>query len=66
MADYLHGLGGTEAEVAPGYAVTLGLTAASRYHWMRTRGVEVPEGFVDFVLGQLSRTSVQLSGCGAD
>ncbi|HEX6682177.1 MAG TPA: hypothetical protein VF062_05255 [Candidatus Limnocylindrales bacterium] len=57
LDDYLRGLGGTEAEVAPGYAVTLGLTAASRYHWMRTRGVRVPDGYVDFVLGQLDRAA---------
>jgi len=62
--DYLQGLDGAIEDVAPGYAVTLGLTAASRFHWMRTRGVEVPPGYVDFVLGQLSRASIRRSGCG--
>jgi hypothetical protein len=54
LTDYLRGLDASMGEVAPGYAVTLGLTAASRFHWMRTRGVEVPDGFVEFVLGQLT------------
>ena len=53
LADYLRGLDGASGDVVPGYAVTLGLTAASRFHWMRTRGVEVPDGYVEFVLGQL-------------
>jgi len=59
LDDYLLGLDGVrEEEVMPGYAVTLGLTAASRFHWMRTRSVEVPAGYVEFVLGQLSRASL--------
>ena len=65
LSNYLRGLGGAMEDVVPGYAVTLGLTAASRFHWMRTRSVDVPEGYVDFVLGQLGRASIRRSGCGA-
>jgi len=65
FSNYLRGLGGAMEDVVRGYAVTLGLTAASRFHWMRTRGVDVPEGYVDFVLGQLGRASIRRSGCGA-
>jgi Phosphotransferase enzyme family len=47
---YLAGLGGRfdPGLVRLGYQVTLALTAASRVHWMLTRGMPVPPGYVDF------------------
>jgi hypothetical protein len=53
VPDYLSGLDGRfEPEaVLAGYGATLALTGASRTHWMLSRGVPVPPGYVDFVLG---------------
>jgi Phosphotransferase enzyme family len=54
IADYLVGLDGRFATrlVRVGYATTLALTAASRVHWMLSRGVPVPDGYVEFVFDQ--------------
>lgn len=54
VADYLIGLEDRfDAEVIRvGYATTVALTAASRVHWMLSRGVPVPRGYVDFVVDQ--------------
>lgn len=55
LGDHLAGLGGRfdEAVVRVGYGVTAGLTGASRMHWMRAKGVPVPDGYQEFVLGLL-------------
>ncbi len=52
--DYLTGAAGAFAPslVRIGYRVTLALTAASRAHWMSSRGMTVPPDLVDFVLDQ--------------
>jgi hypothetical protein len=52
VPDYLAGLGSRfDAElVRLGYRTTAALTGASRVHWMMSRGVPVPDGYVDFVL----------------
>jgi hypothetical protein len=57
VADYLAGLEGRFDPVAVrlGYGTTLALTGASRVHWMRSRGVPVPQGYEDFVLDQAAR-----------
>jgi phosphotransferase family enzyme len=51
LGDYLGGLGeGFAARaVAFGYRATLVLVGASRVHWMVSRGVPVPDGYVDFL-----------------
>lgn len=48
---YLDGLDGafTEREVGLAYRATLVLSGASRVHWMLSAGIEVPDGYVDFV-----------------
>lgn len=50
--DYMAGAGSRldPAAVRLGYRSTLALTAASRVHWMRSRGVPVPAGYEEFVL----------------
>jgi hypothetical protein len=57
FAAYLDGLGGAfdPALVRRGYQVTLALTAASRMHWMLSRGIPVPAGFRSFVLSETHR-----------
>jgi hypothetical protein len=54
VADYLAGLEGRfdPAAVRVGYRTTVALTGASRTHWMLSRGVPVPDGYVDFVIDQ--------------
>lgn len=49
---YLAGLAGRfePAAVLTGYRATLALTGASRIHWMLSRGMSVPRGYVDFVI----------------
>lgn len=51
LGAYLDGLGGhyAEADVRAGVAVTLGLTGASRVHWMLAAGVPVPDGYEEFI-----------------
>lgn len=53
--DYLTGLAGTfdPALISLGYQTTLALTAASRVHWMLSRGLTVPASYVEFVFEQL-------------
>ncbi|WP_063828714.1 aminoglycoside phosphotransferase family protein [Actinopolymorpha alba] len=55
--DYLAGAAGWFASdsVRTGYEVTLALTGASRLHWMLSRGVPVPDGYADFVCGNLKK-----------
>jgi hypothetical protein len=55
FTDYLAGLAGCfdPALVRLGYRTTLALTAASRVHWMLSRDLALPVGYVDFVFGQL-------------
>jgi hypothetical protein len=52
VADYLVGLADRfdPEEVRVGYCTTVALTGASRIHWMLSRGVPVPHGYVDFVI----------------
>jgi aminoglycoside phosphotransferase (APT) family kinase protein len=54
VANYLVGLDGRfDAQfVRVGYATTVALTGTSRVHWMLSRGVPVPYGYVDFVVDQ--------------
>lgn len=54
VADYVLGLDGRvdARAVRVGYATTLALTGASRAHWMLSRGVPAPEGYVEFVIDQ--------------
>lgn len=54
LADYLMGLAGhfDPEVVRAGYATTVALTGASRAHWMLSRGVPVPPGYIDFVIDQ--------------
>jgi hypothetical protein len=54
---YLAGLGGRyDPElVRLGYEVTLTLTGASRVHWMLSRGVPIPPGYVDLITGAEDR-----------
>jgi aminoglycoside phosphotransferase (APT) family kinase protein len=55
VADYLRGLDGhvDAAAVRTGYGTTVALTGASRMHWMRSRGLQVPAGYADFVAAHL-------------
>jgi aminoglycoside phosphotransferase (APT) family kinase protein len=52
---YLAGLGGRfDPELAAlGYRVTLALAAASRAHWMLSRGRPVPPGYLDHAIREL-------------
>lgn len=43
-------------DVLRGYRSTMALTGASRLHWMLTRGVDVPDGYVDFLWEHRPRT----------
>ncbi|MGW6502608.1 phosphotransferase family protein [Nonomuraea angiospora] len=54
LDDYLDGLAGRidAADVELGYRVTLALTGAGRIHWMLSRGIEPPAGYVDFVTAE--------------
>lgn len=54
VADYLSGMAGRfDADaVRVGYAATLALTASSRVHWMSSRGLPVPPGYLDFAIDQ--------------
>jgi hypothetical protein len=54
VADYLVGLAGRfdPVVVRIGYRTTVALTGTSRVHWMRSRGVPVPQGYEDFVVDQ--------------
>lgn len=49
--EYLAGQCGTLEEdlVMLGYRATLALVGASRVHWMLSTGIDVPEGYVDFL-----------------
>lgn len=51
LADYLDGLSGRfeAADVELGYRVTLALTGTGRVHWMLSRGVTLPAGYIDFI-----------------
>ncbi|MET9022388.1 phosphotransferase [Actinopolymorpha sp. NPDC004070] len=48
---YLAAVGGRfeEHQVVDGYRCTLVLVGASRVHWMLARGIEPPQGYVDFL-----------------
>jgi hypothetical protein len=52
LAHYLAGLDGRfePDAVRAGYRTTMALTGASRVHWMRSHGVEVPPGYEDFII----------------
>lgn len=49
--EYLAGLRGTFPEdlLMLGYRATLALVGASRVHWMLSAGIDVPQGYVDFL-----------------
>jgi hypothetical protein len=57
VADYLAGLDGRFGAdaVRLGYRTTVALTGASRVHWMLSRGIPVPAGYVDFVVAAADR-----------
>jgi Phosphotransferase enzyme family len=50
LATDVTALGGPKL-VRDGYAASLALIGASRYHWMLSRGIEPPDWYVDFVWG---------------
>ncbi|WP_204056943.1 phosphotransferase [Microbispora corallina] len=51
LADYLDGSAGCfdAGDVELGYRVTLALTGAGRIHWMLSRGMTLPAGYIDFI-----------------
>ena len=51
LATDVSALGGPE-RVRDGYAASLALVGASRFHWMLARGIEPPDWYADFVWGQ--------------
>ncbi|TDB84108.1 aminoglycoside phosphotransferase family protein [Actinomadura sp. KC216] len=59
IVDYLDGLDGRfdTADVEPGYRATLALTGAGRVHWMWSRGMTPPTGYVDFILAETASIS---------
>ncbi|MGR6917867.1 phosphotransferase family protein [[Actinomadura] parvosata] len=52
---YLEGAGAAfaRADVELGYRATLALTGAGRVQWMASRGMRVPDGYVDFVVSRM-------------
>ncbi|MBB5776021.1 phosphotransferase family protein [Nonomuraea jabiensis] len=54
LPDYLDGLAGRfdAADVELGYRATLALTGAGRIHWMLSRGMKPPAGYLDFVAAE--------------
>ncbi|MEQ7007989.1 phosphotransferase [Actinopolymorpha sp. B17G11] len=51
LAEYLSGLNGTFSAhvVVRAYRITLALVGSSRVHWMLNEGIDVPDGYVDFL-----------------